>query len=344
MLNNIKRSLFDLSKHKIYVIALIIFLVIFNVYIFTVAQTLVVHFSSIFTPSVDNLHTFDTIKIDSAFQYSEDHVIFMNNILESDSFSRRFSNSLSSKYNRSIWLYFGNPLLISDQMGTNDLVKVFSFDASGIDDIDFLNNTYKINIINSSSLKIDIQNDDVIIFVQDQCIVNQLFHANPEIIFDLISELHVRDNAHDLISTVENYVHSKLPSMIIRGNFWESDSSIVHHFLLYMLIPLLIVFTLIGIISFKINHEAISDILDKELTIHLLHGATEGQIMSRFISFYGFILLVSASLIYQLGLFNHDHSISIIASYSVISLFLFKSIYRSVKRKNHYDSLRKDTI
>lgn len=347
MFVNIKLGLADIWKHKLtfilsvfflFLLHLVLFLTVYNIYVEKMHQQL----------NQSNTRKFNVVFTDYDLTYKKDYADELATIYQKNAVSTRMSQSLSSRYNRLVYLVFGDGSLLHPQINSSDDIAVFAYETDTLSQVEVFGENYQA-IQLSCDESCDMSSDAVFILFQNEALVttiDDLAKSNSSNFYELVSNTEINPADTDKIEQFKNFITNKLKNVSLKNEGYEPyDSSI--EFIDHYYIPLVMILLITAVLSFILIYQGILENMKRELTMHILHGALLKDVLVRFFIFYGLIIIGSLGLFYfQLNMNYLPEEVALVLTSYLVVLTILMTLYivYSLKKTNLFENLRGDIV
>jgi len=346
MLVNLKLGFRDIWKHKFFFVVCVAFLVLFNNVQLLLPATIYYMNRAEDQPG-DALKSFNLIYTQYEYVYDRDDLVDIAGIYANNAVSVNLSRSLSEALERSVYLVFGDCSIINPGMVNQDGIFVYAYDNEDLKDIEILGVSYPIRQINQTDTVSEYSYHGMsTIFVVYQGnamveIIDYIAQGRPDIFWELIAETHILGSDKNRIESFTDFVTGRMEGLAFKGNFmW--GTTLYHDFLYFYMVPLLVVLSLTGVISFLLIFRGIVQKMKRDLTIHLQSGARVRDLLLRFYVFYFSIIGIAFSYLYLTKAVVDLTLPYILAFYLIITVSVCFYIALVLMRSNLFENLRGD--
>lgn len=361
MLDNIRYGLRDVYKNKIFFIITVFFLVTLNVVAVITAYSIRYDYYEREQIETQEAVRFKAVPVGYDFKYDEKNLDKYMETLNQNAMTYRISYTLSEKNDALVFLVFGDPSLINDEIESSlntDEVKVYTYDEAVDKEIKVLDETYPVHLINydnhNLSIFNDIGRDSILVVYQGHNayeVINLLSQSDSGTFYELLSQTIVRQDDRQRIDAFMDFVNTNIkefkftsPYIIAMDDYVSSNHVFIRHYL----IPLYIIMFFMGVFSFQVIFKGLLNKMQREFTIHVLHGAKFRDILIRQLVFYLSMMITAVVLagifVFPIGRQEPMIVLSVLITSGLILLMSIIYIYIALKRTNLFENLRGDHV
>ncbi len=341
MIYGIKYGLRDIKKYKYFFISSIFMLVIMNLVI-----TLALHtgaFNLEEQPLNENIKSIEVVYTSYDLSYDIDIVNNLVGLYQRDAVGLLYSDSLSDGYNKPVYLVLGDISLLDTSISGSGSITVFETGSKDYQTIELMGVDY--DVVHGINEGQYFQEDALYISYREEAlegVLNDIASDNQLVLYEVIeSSLVSRSNSTAFTSGL-NALLPGISAKVFSDRYALEFSGSM--FLFGYLIPLIGLFLMAVSFAFILVFNGMFRRMNRELTIHLSHGANIVDLVIRFMVFYLVLFVVSLVVNNFTGTISRDFYGFYLLFYVVLLGVIGCYITVKLKRENLLDNIRGEKL